>query len=226
MTILSQVDLLRRVPIFCGLTDAALQSVAEVMIKRRVLRNDLILKQGVNSEQLVIFLTGRGRVSRSDAAGREVTLALLQPGDHVGEMSLLDAGPHSATVRADCKADVLVVRRQDIAHLLPAADSLAHALMRGLVSRLRSADQDIESLALLDVRGRVVKRLKAMATTIDGEHVVRGKICRQDLAKLVGASREMVSRVMTALEAEGFLVTFEGGLKLLRGADAPAAVAA
>lgn len=214
MAILSQRDLLRRVPIFSCMNDEALHVISTAVIKRRVTRGEVILKQGVSSQKLVIFLTGGGRVSRSDAAGREVTLALLQPGDHVGEMSLLDAGPHSATVRAECHSDVLVIQRENILPFLPSTDTLAHALMQGLIQRLRSADQGIQSLALLDVRGRVMEQLRSMAVSRGDHRIIQEKICRQDLAKLVGASREMVSRVMTALEAQGHIVAAEHGRTL------------
>lgn len=211
MAILSQTDLLRRVPVFSCLNEAALAAVSAAAIKRRASRGDVLLRQDVSSQQLVIFLTGKGRVRRSDSFGREVTLATLQPGDHAGEMSLLDAGPHSATVQADCRSDILVVRRFDIHHLLPATDTFAHALMLGLVHRLRSTNRDIQSLALLDVRGRVLERLRAMAVVKGEAQIIEEKICRQDLAKLVGASREMVSRVMTALETDGILSVSDAG---------------
>lgn len=223
MAILSEVDLLRRVPLFSGLSEEAARVIAQSVTKRRVSRNELILKQGARSAALVIFLNGRARVIRSDDAGREVTLALLGAGDHVGEMSLLDDGIHSASVRADTKADVLVIRRADLAGLLPAQDTLAHAVMRGLVSRLRAADSGIQSLALLDVRGRVIEKLKSLAVTVDGAQLIRARVCRQDLAKLVGASREMVSRVMCQLEADGFIRTRDDGATQLFEQPEPAA---
>ena len=83
--------------------------------------------------------------------------------------------------------------------------------MRGLVTRLRSADRQIESLALLDVYGRVARTLLDMAEDVDGEKVIKSKVSRQDMAKIVGASREMVSRVMKDLEERGIIETQEDG---------------
>ena len=83
--------------------------------------------------------------------------------------------------------------------------------MRGLVQRLRSADRQIESLALLDVYGRVARTLLDMAEEVDGTRIVRSKVSRQDMAKVVGASREMVSRVMKDLEERGIIETQEDG---------------
>ena len=85
---------------------------------------------------------------------------------------------------------------------------MAYAVMKGLVQRLRHADRKIESLALMDVYGRVARALLEFAVVdADGDAVIRDKVSRQDLAKMVGASREMVSRVMKDLEERGFIET-------------------
>jgi CRP-like cAMP-binding protein len=88
--------------------------------------------------------------------------------------------------------------------------------MRGLVQRLRSADRQIESLALLDVYGRVARSLLEMAELVNDTRIIRHKVSRQDLAKVVGASREMVSRVMKDLEERGLIETQENGSVILK----------
>ena len=88
--------------------------------------------------------------------------------------------------------------------------------MRGLVKRLRSADRKIETLALLDVYGRVARVLLDSSELIEGNRIVRNRLPRQQIAKMVGASREMVSRVMKGLESEGFIVPMDEGQILLR----------
>ena len=99
----------------------------------------------------------------ADSRGREVILAVLQSGDYVGEMSLIDNEPHSATVRAEVQTDMLILGRAEFARCLPENSTLSYAIMRGLVQRLRHADRQIESLALLDVYGRVARTLLDMA---------------------------------------------------------------
>ena len=163
-----------------------------------------------------VGITGRARVVASDERGREVILAVLESGDYVGEMSLIDNEPHSATVRAEVQTDVLVLGRPEFARCLPENSSLSYAILRGLVQRLRAADRQIESLALLDVYGRVARALLDMADEDAGEKVIRGKVSRQDLAKHVGASREMVSRVMKDLEERGLIETQETGSVVLK----------
>ena len=211
MAMLSNLDLIRRVPLFSMLTNDQAQAIADGVIKRRYRRGEIIVEQGRKSNALYILLTGRARVMTADSRGREVILAVLEPGDHLGEMSLIDNEPHSATVRAEVQTDVLVLGRAEFARCLPENSSLAYAIMRGLVQRLRNADRQIESLALLDVYGRVARALLDMAQP-DGDHkIIRNKVSRQDLAKVVGASREMVSRVMKDLEERGFIDTQENG---------------
>ncbi|PPE68631.1 cyclic nucleotide-binding domain-containing protein [Caldimonas thermodepolymerans] len=216
MAMLSNLDLIRRVPLFSMLTNSQAEAVAEGVVKRRYRRGEIIVEQGRKSNALFILLTGRARVLTADARGREVILAMLHPGDYVGEMSLIDNEPHSATVRAEVQTDVLVLGRTEFARCLPENSSLSYAIMRGLVSRLRAADRQIESLALLDVYGRVARTLLDMAEDNNGTLLIRNKVSRQDLAKIVGASREMVSRVMKDLEERHYVETQPDGSVIIK----------
>lgn len=211
MSMLSNLDLIRRVPLFSMLTNDQAQTIADSVVKRRFRRGEIVVEQGRKSNALFILLNGRARVLTSDSRGREVILAVLQAGDYVGEMSLIDNEPHSATVRAEVQTDMLVLGRNEFARCLPETSSLAYAILRGLVARLRAADRQIESLALLDVYGRVARALLDMAEDDKGVLIIRSKVSRQDLAKVVGASREMVSRVMKDLEERGHIETQDNG---------------
>lgn len=216
MAMLSNLDLIRRVPLFSMLTEAQAVTVADGVVKRRFKRGEMIVEQGKKTNALFILLNGRARVMTSDSRGREVILATLRPGDHIGEMSLIDNEPHSATVRAEVQTDVLMLGRTEFARCLPENSTMAYAIMRGLVQRLRHADRKIESLALLDVYGRVARALLEFASDDgDGQRVIREKISRQDIAKMVGASREMVSRVMKDLEGRGYIRTQADGSILI-----------
>ena len=215
MAMLSNLDLIRRVPLFSMLTVEQAQTIADGVVKRRYRRGEIIVEQGRKSDALFILLSGRARVITSDARGREVILAVLEAGDYLGEMSLIDNEPHSATVRAEVQTDVLVLGRAEFSTCLPDNSSLSYAILRGLVARLRNADRQIESLALLDVYGRVARALLDMAEDEEGRRVIRSKVSRQDLAKVVGASREMVIRVMKDLEERGLIETQENGWVVL-----------
>jgi CRP/FNR family cyclic AMP-dependent transcriptional regulator len=217
MVMVSNLDLIRRVPLFSMLTDAQAAAVSGAIVKRRYRRGEQIVEQGKKSNALFIMLTGRARVISTDGRGREVILATLQPGDYIGEMSLIDNDPHSATVQAEIQTDVLELGRLDFARCLPENNSMAYAVMKGLVKRLRHADMQIASLALMDVYGRVARALLEFAKPdAVGRMVIRDKVSRSDIAKMVGASREMVSRVMKDLEERGFVVTLDNGSMVVK----------
>ena len=216
----STLDLIRRVPLFSMLAAAQAETVANAVVKKRYKRGENIVEQGRKSDALFILLTGRARVLSTDSRGREVILATLQIGDYIGEMSLIDGQPHSATVRTDAQTDALVLGRAEFSRCLPEPESMAYSLLRGLVQRLRVADRKIETLALVDVYGRVARVLTELAVPGEGETLrIQRKLSRQDIAKMVGASREMVSRVMKGLEVRGLIQSQpDGGLIILKRA--------
>lgn len=217
MSMLTNLDLIRRVPLFAMLTPAQAESLAGAVGKRRFKRGEYIVEQGKKCESLFIILAGRARVVVTDRRDREVILATLHPGDYLGEMSLIDHEPHSATVEAEVQTDALVLGGEDFNRCLLENNSTMTAVLRGLVGRLRSADRKIESLALMNVYGRVANvLLESVPPNADNVRIIRDKISRQDIAKMVGASREMVSRVMKDFEEQGFIETREDGSLLVK----------
>ena len=216
MVAISNIDLVRRVPMFSVLTEAQAWTLSQSIVKKRYKRGECLVEQGGRSNALFIILAGRARVISVDSRGREVILAVLHPGDHVGEMSLIDGQPHSASVIAEVQTDVLMLGRVAFLQSLPENTSMSFSIMRGLVHRLRGADRKIESLALLDVYGRVARALLEMSEADGAERIVRNKPSRQDLAKMVGASREMVSRVMKDFEQQSLVVERDDGSLVVR----------
>lgn len=130
-------------------------------------------------------------------------------------MSLIDNEPHSATVRAEVQTDVLMLGRLEFARCLPENSSMAYAVMRGLV-QLFAARRSQDRVAGPDgCMARARALLEFASQTPEGELLIRERISRQDIAKMVGASREMVSRVMKDLEERGFIETQENGAILV-----------
>ncbi len=214
---LSTLDLIRRVPLFAMLTPEQAEPLAAVAVKRRFRRGELIVEQGKKSDALYIILSGRAHVVMTQDQEREVILATLQAGDYIGEMSLIDHEPHSASVLAEMQTDVLVLGRAQFAGYLPERSSMAYLMLRGLVLRLRHADRKISSLALTGVYGRVADvLLEHAALNANQEMVIPNKMARQDIAKMAGASREMVSRVMKEFEDRGFIEVRKGGSILVK----------
>jgi CRP/FNR family transcriptional regulator, cyclic AMP receptor protein len=197
--------LLRNVPLFAGLDEAQLSVLARVIQRRRFGRNATIIGAGDPTDSLYVVISGRLKVQMSDEQGREVILSLLGPGELFGEMGLLDDSPRSASVVSQEPCELLSISKADFKRSLAENFDLSLMVMRGLVHRLREADRKIGSLALMDVYGRVARLLLEMAEDVDGEKVVVRKLSKQDIAKMIGASREMVSRVMKDLQLGGYI---------------------
>jgi CRP/FNR family cyclic AMP-dependent transcriptional regulator len=205
---------LRCFPMFSGLQPQNLEPIARVAILRRVPRNATVVMAGDRTDFVYLILSGSLKVLVSDEEGREVILSMLGPGELFGEMGVLDENPRSATVVAAAPSELIVISKSDFKRCLQENFEVALYIMRNLVQRLRTADRKIESLALMDVYGRVARLLLEMAENIDGQMVVTRKISKQDIAKMIGASREMVSRVMKDLHVQGLIEEGKGRILL------------
>ena len=207
---------LRRMPIFTGIGESQLEMLAAGSVRRSFPRGRSIVAEGETSQSFYLLLSGRAKVQRSDSEGKEVILAILGPGEFFGEMSLIDDAPRSASVITIEPCDFIAVNKESFKAMLASSTDMCLAIMRGIVRRLREADKKIETLALMDVYGRVARVLLDFSETVGGERVVKGKLPRQEIANMIGASREMVSRVMKGLEVDGFIVPVSEGRLLLR----------
>ncbi len=196
---------LKAVPLFSSFPEDQLRMLAAVVTRRTATRSTTVMAGGDATDSLYIVLSGRLKVMMSDAEGKEVILSILGPGEFFGEMGLIDDSPRSASVVAIESCELLSIAKRDFKKCLAENFEMAMAVMRGLVRRLREADRKIGSLALLDVYGRVARLLLDMSETVDGEKVVTKRLPKQDIAKMIGASREMVSRVMKDLQMGGYI---------------------
>ncbi|WP_200383657.1 Crp/Fnr family transcriptional regulator [Rhodocyclus tenuis] len=208
------LTLLRNIPIFNGVADAQLAEIARIARQRKVPRSTIIVRAGEATDALYVLVSGGAKVCNSDAEGREVILTLLGPGEFFGEMGLIDDSPRSADVVAEQPCELLVIAKADFKRCLAADSDIALNIMKSLVRRLRQADRKIESLALMDVYGRVAKLLLDFSELESGVRVIRRKVTKQDMAKMIGASREMVSRVMKDLEIAGYIRVEPGRIVL------------
>ncbi|KAF7599651.1 MAG: hypothetical protein CGU28_05030 [Candidatus Dactylopiibacterium carminicum] len=208
---------LRTLPLFQGLELDRLEAVAQLATMRRVSRGTVVMRAGEAPDNVYFVLNGSLKVMVSNVEGREVILTIIGQGDLFGEMSGLDAEPRSATVAAIAASDLVVFSQQDFRQLLANNFDICLRVMSNLAGRLREADRKIESLALMDVYGRVARLLLELAEDVGGERVVRKRITKQDIAKMIGASREMVSRVMKDLQLRGLVRERHYGLVLQDG---------
>ena len=210
----SALALLRNIPLFAGLTEEQLKQLARMAVNRKVTRGTTIVYVGDHTDSLFIIVSGSARVINRDEDGREVILAMLAAGECFGEMGLIDGSPRSADVFASEACELLVIGKSDFKAALSGNVDLCLNIMKSLVLRLRGANRKIESLALMDVYGRVARLLLDLSEQEDGLRVIRRKVTKQDMAKMVGASREMVSRVMKGLASSNYIRIEEGRIVL------------
>jgi CRP/FNR family cyclic AMP-dependent transcriptional regulator len=206
--------LLKNISIFAGLAESEFEQLARVAVSRKVPRNKTIVHVGDSTDSLFVIVSGQAKVLNRDVEGNEVILTFLGAGECFGEMGLIDGSPRSADVVASENCELLEISKSDFTRALAGNVDLCLNIMKSLVWRLREANRKIESLALMDVYGRVAKLLLDLSELEGGVRVVRRKMTKQDMAKMVGASREMVSRVMKDLETSGYIRSEEGRLVL------------
>jgi CRP/FNR family cyclic AMP-dependent transcriptional regulator len=201
---MSPSQFLATVPLFRGLDPALLKRFADTLRERSYPRGTVILFANEPGDSLFIVREGRVKVVLVGDDGREVILDVLGVGDHFGELSLIDDQPRSAHVIAVENSDMLVLRRDDFRRHVEEAPAIAWAMLQALSRRLRSADEKIGALVLLDVPGRVARALLDEAPGGGGDLIPR-PLTHQMIADMIGASRETVSRTMKGFEQNGWI---------------------
>jgi CRP-like cAMP-binding protein len=206
-------ELLRTVPIFNELTDEDIGHLARLTSRRRYPKDTVIFFENDEGDSFFMIVEGRIKVTILGDDGREIILSVLSVGDFFGEMALLDNEPRSATAIAVEESELLLVQRSDFQAVLTDNRSITGALIRVLTARLRRANHQISTLALLDVYGRVARVILDMARE-EGKRLKDGRIAfrratHQEIANRIGTTRETVTRMLKDLERQG-LIQVEG----------------
>ena len=196
---------LKNVPLFSSFSDQQLASLIPAVQHRRFPRGAYVIRAGEETDALYIILAGRAKVLIPDDDGNEVILSMIGPNEFFGEMGLLDDSPRSASVETLEACEMLRISRSGFLNCLKDNFDAAMLIIRNLVKRLREADRKIESLALIDVYGRVARLLIEMAQPQDGQWIIEKAPPKQEIARMIGASREMVSRVVKDLHDRGVI---------------------
>ena len=197
--------MLRAIPLFNALSDEDMKLVNEIAVEKRVPKNTVVMSERELGDSLYAIVAGRVKVFIGDEEGREIILKILGPGDFFGEMSLIDKQPRSASVATLDNSVFKVLSHDAFEMALDRAPRIAISVMQALAKRLRDADRKISTLALMDVYGRVAHTLLELAVKIDGKLMVGEKLSQQDIANMVGASREMVNRILKDLSDRGYI---------------------
>ena len=197
------------------LAETTLRSIAEEGVVRTFPKGAILINEGDTSESLYIVLSGRVKVYASNAAGREIVLSFFGPGEYVGEMSL-DGSPRSASVMTVETTACAVVTRASFRDFVLAHPEFAMHLIVKLIQRVRATTENVKSLALSDVYGRLVRLITTLAVERDGAWIVPEKLTQQDIAERVGASRDMISRLLKDLVGGGYLAIQDRTITVLK----------
>ncbi len=196
---------LKAVPFFTQLSDSELDLVRAVAAEKSYAKTAVVLTEGEMGDSLYMIVSGKVKVFIGDEEGREIILKILGPGAFFGEMSMIDKQPRSASVTTIEPSSFLVLTHVAFERCVEQAPRIANMVMQILAQRVREADRKIGTLALMDVYGRVASTLLELSVYSNGKLMVGEKLSQQDLANMVGASREMVNRILKDLSDRGFI---------------------
>lgn len=197
--------MLDKVSLFEGLSQTQLDKLTERAATRSYPRGAIVINEGDEAGTLFVVVTGSLKVYLSDEAGKEVILSTLGPGEHFGELALFDDTPRSASVATLEACRLMLVQKSVLRELILTEPEAAMHMLRGLATRIRKLTENVRALALLDVFGRLVHTLEELSVEKDGVRVVEPRPTQQELASRIGASREMVSRILTDLVRGGYI---------------------
>jgi len=197
------------------LSDATVRSIAESGVVRNFPRQAVIINEGDQGDSIYIILSGKVKVFASNVAGREVIIDFHGPGEYVGEMSL-SGSARSASVMTMEPTTCAVVTRAYFREFILAHPDFALHLIEKLIHRARRTTENFKSLALSDVYGRLVQLLNTLAREVDGKMVVPERLTQQDIAERIGASRDMISRLMKDLVGGGYLAVEDRTITILK----------
>ncbi len=196
---------LRNIALFSGLSETEMAAVSSLAVTRSFPKNTLVICEGDVSDSLYVLLSGKVKVFLSDEEGKEVTLNMQGAGEYFGELAILDEAPRSASVMTVEDTKLAVLSKAAFEKCMEQHATIALVVMRGLACRLRELTENVRSLALMDVYGRVARLLLEMSEEENGKNVIRQRLTQRDIASMVGASREMVSRILRDLSIGGYI---------------------
>lgn len=188
------------------LSSRQLNKMATYGVVRNYPKNTILVNEDAESASLHVIVSGMVKMYMSDERGKEFIMTVLGPGDCFGEIELLDVGPSMASAVTLEQSQICVVSKEGFQRSLAQHSGMAFELLVSLSRRVRGLTRDVKSLALEGVYGRVVRILLNLACEKDGRLVVEQRLTQREIAEMVGASREMVSRILKDLSDGGYIL--------------------
>jgi CRP/FNR family cyclic AMP-dependent transcriptional regulator len=203
------IDVVRQAPLFAALDDDAASALMERMTASRLERGDVLFREGDRGERLYVIGEGKIKLGLTSVDGRENLLAILGPGEMFGELSLFDPGPRTATATAVAETQLIALGHEDLSSFLQVRPAVATTMLAALARRLRRTNEALSDLVFTDVPGRVAKALLDLSNRFgraseDGI-LVAHDLTQEELAQLVGASRETVNKALADFATRGWI---------------------
>ncbi|MDO5722007.1 MAG: Crp/Fnr family transcriptional regulator [Actinomycetaceae bacterium] len=198
-----------QVPLFEGLDEEQQRSLRAKMGQTTLRRGEVLFNEGDPGNRLFIITEGKVKLGHASLDGRENLLAVLGPGEIIGELTLFDPGPRSTTATAVSPVTLLHLDHADLVGILDTNPTMSKHMLRALARRLRRTNESLADLVFSDVPGRVAKALLDLAdrfgsVTDEGVHVPHD-LTQEELAQLVGASRETVNKSLADFVSRGWI---------------------
>jgi CRP-like cAMP-binding protein len=202
-------DVVRQAPLFAALDDEAAEALHANMTRAELSRGEVLFHEGDPGDRLYVIVEGKVKLGRTSGDGRENLLAILGPGEMFGELSLFDPGPRNATATSVSDAVLIGLGTEELVTWLTGRPDVSRQLLRALARRLRRTNENLADLVFSDVPGRVAKALLDLSErfgrlTDDGLRVAHD-LTQEELAQLVGASRETVNKALADFASRGWL---------------------
>lgn len=208
--------MLNKIPIFSALSEDALRTLESHSTVKSYRKNTVIIEKGDETTSLYVLESGKVRVYVSDDEGKEVVLSVLEePGAYFGELALVGDTERTASVMTVEDSRLRIISKHDFTACLADKPQIALALIRDLVHQVKTLTDRVGTLALNDVYGRVAVTLNEWAREEDGR-LITGRLTQQEIAQMVGSSREMVSRIFKDLRLGGYIDIQNKRIELLK----------
>jgi CRP/FNR family cyclic AMP-dependent transcriptional regulator len=203
--------MLERVSLFSNLNERAIAELEALGQERSVAKNSIVINEGDDTDCLYVVVKGKAHALRSDESGRQFIVNRFGLFDYFGEMSFFDRNTRCATVVTREKCTLMILPRKTFFDFAARHPEIYGNLIRALLEKLRKATQQIEELAFVDVYGRLARFL---IENQNPDGVIEEKLTQQELADMVGSSRETVNRIFNELVVGGFITKEKGQINI------------
>lgn len=206
-------------PLFSALDEETADKLMRTMTPRRLARGDVVFHEGDPGDSLYVIVSGKIKLARTSADGRESLMSVLGPGEMFGELSLFDPGPRLSTAYVVSNSELISLGNDSLRSFLSGHPEVAIQMLAGMANRLRRTNEGISDLVFTDVPGRVAKALLDLSDRFGRRTevglLVAHDLTQEELAQLVGASRETVNKALADFAHRGWILLGAKAVTLL-----------